>query len=324
MKAILWTKYGAPNLLKIGEAEKPVPKKDEILVKVRAATVTPGDCELRRFDMHFLFWLPIRLYIGIIKPKKNILGLELAGDIEAIGEGVKEYKVGDPVFGGTGLKFGAHAAYACLRTNKFMTKKPVAISYEDAATIPTAGTNALHYLRKANIKAGEKMLIIGAGGCFGTYAVQLAKHLGAEVTAVDSTKKLDTLTSIGADYVIDYTQEDFTKNGETYDIIFDIAGKGSVSKSMKSLTPTGRYILATPWVKQVLQGMWRSITGNKKFIFALAGEHPEDLIYLADLIGAGKLRPVIDRRYPLEKIPEAHTYVESGEKIGTVVINITD
>lgn len=324
MKAILWTKYGSPNLLKLGEVEKPVPKNDEILIKIRNGTVTPGDCEIRRFEMHVLFWLPIRLYLGILKPRKNILGFELSGEVESIGSDVKGFKVGDSVFGGTGFRFAANAEYTCLDSKGMLTKKPENLSYEYATTIPVAGTNALHYIRKANIKPGEKMLIIGAAGCFGTYAVQLAKNLGAEVTAVDSTKKLETIKSIGADYVIDYTQEDFSKNGVLYDIIFDIAGKGSVSKSMKSLTPTGRYVLATPWVKQVLQGFWRSMTSKKKFIFALAAENPEDLIYLANLMVEDKLKPVIDRRYPMEQIPEAHAYVESGDKIGTVVINITE
>lgn len=323
MKAILWTKYGSPDLLKLGEVETPTPKEGEVLVRVHAAPVTPGDCEIRRFEMHVLFWLPVRLYMGIIKPKRPILGMDLAGEIESIGKEVSGLKVGDAVFGGTGLSLGAHAEYAKLSSKGMMAKKPANISYEDASTIPTAGTNALHYIRKADIKPGEKILIIGAGGCFGTYVVQLAKHFGAEVTAVDSTKKLETLKSIGADYVVDYTQEDFTKNGISYDIIFDIAGKGSVSRSMKSLTPTGRYVLATPWVKQVLQGVWSSMTSGKEFFFALAGENPEDLVYISDLMEQGKLKTVIDKRYPLEQIPEAHAYVESGEKIGTIVINIS-
>jgi NADPH:quinone reductase-like Zn-dependent oxidoreductase len=320
MKAILWTKYGAPDLLKLGEVPKPVPKVDEVLVKIKAGTVSPGDCELRRFEMHVLFWLPVRIYMGITKPKRPILGMDLAGEIESVGKNIRDFEVGDAIIGGTGLRLGAHAEYTCLSTKNLIAKKPVNISFEDAATLPTAGTNALHYIRKAAIKPGEKILVIGAAGCFGSFAVQLAKNAGAEVTSIDSTKKLDTLKSIGTDQVIDYTQEDFTKNGKEYDIIFDIAGKGSVSKSMKSLTPTGRYVLATPWVKQVLQGIWCSLTSNKKFIFALAGENPEDLVYLTHLIEEGRLKPVIDRMYRLEQIPEAHTYVESGEKIGNVVI----
>ena len=324
MKAILWTKYGAPNLLKFGEVDKPIPRENELLIKIRNGTVTPGDCEIRRFEMHVLFWLPLRIYMGILKPRKNILGFELAGDVEAIGSDVTDFKVGDAILGGTGFRFAANAEYTCLDYKGMLIKKPEKVSYEDATTIPVAGTNALHYIRKANIQTGEKMLIIGAAGCFGTYAVQLAKLYGAEVTAVDSTTKLDTLKTIGADYVVDYTQEDFSKNGELYDIIFDIAGKGSVSQSMKSLTSTGRYILATPWVKQVLQGMWSSMTSKKKFIFALAAENPEDLSYLAGLMEADKLKPVIKKRYSLEQVPEAHSYVESGEKIGTVVINMKE
>lgn len=324
MKAILWTKYGTPDLLKLGEVEKPTPKEDEILVKIKTGTVTPGDCEIRRFDMHVLFWLPLRLYLGIWKPRKNILGFELAGDIESIGSKVSNFKTGDTIFGGTGFRFAANAEYTCLPSKGLIIKKPATVSYEDATTIPVAGTNALHYIRKANIKPGEKILIIGAAGCFGTYAVQLAKYFGAEVTAIDSTLKLDALKSIGADHVIDYSKEDFTKNETTYDIIFDIPGKGSIIRAMESLSTKGRYVLANPWVKQVLQGMWGSITSSRKFSFSLAGENTEDLVYLANLIEAGKLKPVIDKRYSLEQVPEAHAYVESGEKTGTVVINMME
>jgi len=322
MKAILWTRYGPPDLLQLGEVEKPTPNDNEILIKIHAATVSPGDCEIRRFDIHVLFWLPLRLYMGIRNPKRPILGMEMAGEIEAVGKDVKGYTPGDQVFGGGGMRFGGHAEYVCLSIKNVMAIKPDKLSYEEAATLPTAGLNALHYIRKADIQPGQKILINGAAGCFGTYAVQLAKLFGAEVTAVDSSKKLDTLRSIGADHVIDYTQEDYTKNGETYDAIFDVVGKGSVSQGMKSLKQKGRYVLATPWVLQVIQGLWSSMTSNKKFIFELAGEKPEDLVYLSELIEGGKVKPVIDRLYPLEEIPEAHRYVESGEKIGNVVITI--
>ena len=322
MKAILWTKYGAANLLKIGEVEKPIPKADEVLIKIKKGTVTPGDCEIRRFEMHVLFWLPLRLYLGIWKPRKHILGFELAGDVESMGNAVKDFNVGEAVFGGTGFRFAANAEYTCVPAKGMIAKKPANVSYEDATTIPVAGTNALHYIRKADIKPGEKILIIGAAGCFGTYAVQLAKYYGAEVTAIDSTNKLGVLKAIGADYVIDYTKEDFAKNGISYDIIFDIAGKGSVSKSMKSLTPKGRFVLATPWVKQVLQGFWSSITSKRQFTIALADENPEDLKYLTNLMEESRLKPIIDKHYSLDQVPEAHAYVESGDKIGTVVINI--
>jgi len=323
MKAILWTKYGAPNLLKYGEAEKPIPKDNEVLIKIYAASVTPGDCEIRRFDMHVLFWLPLRIYFGLFKPKRPLLGMELAGKIEAIGKDVNNFKIGDEVLGGTGLRFGAHAECTCVNSTKLIVKKPSELSFKDAATLPTGGLNALHYIRKCEIKPGDSILIIGAAGCFGTYAVQLAKHFGATVTAVDSTEKLDTLHAIGADNVIDYTQEDLTKNGKTYDVIFDIAGKDSITCNIKSLRPKGRYVLATPWVKQVMQGIWSNWTTNKKFIFELAREKPEDLDYLKKLMTEGKIKAVIDRSYPLEQMALAHEYVESGAKIGHVIINVS-
>ncbi len=322
MKAIIWTKYGPPEVLQLKEVEKPVPRDNEVLIKVFAATVTPGDCEIRRFEIHILFWLPLRLYFGIRKPRIPILGMEVAGEIESVGKDVSGFKIGDQVFGGTGFQFGAYAEYVCIRDSGLLTLKPKGISYEEAATIPTGGLNALHYIRKADIQPGQKMLINGAGGCFGTYAVQLAKNLGSEVTAVDSSEKLDLLRALGADHVIDYTQEDFWKNGKYYDIIFDVVGKGSVSLAMKSLTPNGRYILATPWVIPVLQGLWSSITSGKKFIFALAKESPEDLNFFKELIDTGKVKPVIDKHYPLEKMEEAHRYVEEGTKTGHVVIII--
>ncbi len=322
MKAILWTKYGAPDLLKLGDVEKPTLKDDEVLIRTYAATVTPGDCEMRRFKMHVLFWLPLRIYMGISKPKRPILGMELAGEIENVGKDVKLFQKGDQVFAGTGLSFGAYAEYKCYRATSQMAIKPANMTFEEAATVPTAGINALHYLRKGNIEPGQKVLINGAAGCFGTYGVQIAKIFGAEVTGVDSTRKLDALRSLGADHVIDYTQEDYTKNGETYDVIFDVVGKGSVSRAMKSLKPNGRYILATSWVIQVLQGLWSSMTSSKKFIFELARDRTEDLVYLKELIEAGKLKAVIDRSYPLEQMSEAHRYVEGGEKVGNVVITI--
>lgn len=322
MRAIACYSYGPPELLQLIETPKPVPSKDDILVKVNAVTVTPSDCEMRRFDMHVLFWLPVRLLMGIIKPNKPILGFEFAGEVEAVGVQIENFKKGDLILGSTGLNLGCYAEYACIRNKDLKALKPSKLSFEEVATLPVAGINALHYIRKADIKPGQKILIIGAAGCFGSYAVQLAKHFGAEVTAVDSIEKLAMLVSIGADHVIDYTQEDFTKNGETYDAIYDIPGKGSVIKYMKSLTLNGRYVLSNPWVKQVLQGMWGSITSKRKFFIALASERPEDLSYLAELMVAGKLKAVIDKTYSLQEMQVAHMYVESGKKIGNVVINM--
>lgn len=324
MKAVLWTKYGSPDFLTLGSVDKPSPKANEVLIKIHAATVTPGDCEMRRFDMHVLFWLPLRLYMGVFKPKRPILGMELAGEIEEVGVAVTEFKKGDEIMAGTGLGFGAYAEYKCLKASSFLALKPTNMPYTEAATIPTGAINALHYIRQGNIQPGQKVLIIGAAGCFGTYAVQFAKLTGAEVTAVDSDKKLPALVSIGADQVIDYQKEDFTQSGISYDVIFDIAGKDSVSKNMKSLKMGGRYILATPWVKQVLQGIWSSKTTGKKFIYTLAKERKEDLEHIKGLVEAGQLKAIIDKRFYLHEMAAAHHHVEKGDKIGHVPILIAD
>ncbi|MDA0194440.1 MAG: NAD(P)-dependent alcohol dehydrogenase [Bacteroidetes bacterium] len=327
MKAVLWTAYGSPEVLKLGEIEKPSPKDDEVLVKVRAAAVSPGDCELRRFDMHVLFWLPVRIYMGILKPKFLVPGMDLAGEVVGVGKDVKNFKPGDQVFGNTRLRLGAHAEYTCVKTSYPLSIKPDGITPEEASTLATAGSNALHYMRKAKIQPNEKVLIIGASGNFGTYALQLAKLFGAKVTGVDSTNKLDILREIGADQVIDYTQEDFTKHKESYDVIFDVRGSRSVPLIMKTLKPNGRYILATPWVGQVISGLCQEMLSKirgtgKQFIFALANDTSEDLDYLKNLMADGKLKAVIDKSYTLEHVPEAHRYIESGEKIGNVVVSM--
>ena len=241
MKAILWTKYGPPNLLKVGDVPKPVPKEDELLIKVRGATVTPGDCEMRRYDMHVLFWLPLRIYFGLFKPKRPILGMELAGEVVEAGSAAKNFKVGDKVFCSTGIGFGAHAEYKCVKDDGAIALMPDNTSFTDAATLPTGASNALHFIRLGKLKAGDHLLIIGAGGCFGTYAIQLAKMLGAEVTAVDSNDKLEVARSLGADHVIDYTKENFGDRNERYDMIFDVRGVG-VARNMKSLKEEGRYV----------------------------------------------------------------------------------
>ena len=321
MKAIVYYKYGPPDVLKVQELDKPVPKDDEVLIKVFNTTVMPADCEMRRFQLHVLFWLPVRIYMGLFKPKRPVLGMELAGEIETTGKNITGFKKGDRIFGGAGLRFGVYAEYTCQPT-KFLAITPATCKHEDVVTIPTCGLNALHYLRLANIQPNEKVLIIGAGGCFGTYAIQLAKYFGASVTAVDSLDKLDVLRKIGADHVVDYQKEDFTKNGKTYDVIFDIPGKNSVIKIMKSLTKNGRFVLSNPWVLQTLQGFWGSVTSNRKFFIALAEENPKDLDFLSGLIAEGKIKPVIDSRYPLEQMAEAHRYVEGGTKTGNVIISV--
>lgn len=327
MKAIVWTKYGSPDVLQLKEIAKPTPKTNEVLIKIHATTVTAGDCEARTLKMPILIGFPMRLYVGLRKPKRiTILGQEFAGEIEAIGKDVKRFKAGDQIFGTTGLGFGAYAEYICLPEESAMgvlTTKATHMTYEEAAAVPTGGLEALHFIRKGNIRRGEKVLIIGAGGSIGTFAVQLAKYFGAEVTGVDSTSKLELLRSIGADHVIDYTQEAFTRNGETYDVIFDVPGKSSFSGSMRSLKQNGRYLLANPGLSHVLQGPWAAMRSGKKVIFGAARQTTEDLIFLNQLIETGKIKAVIDRSYPLEQIAEAHRYVETGHKKGNVVITIS-
>lgn len=321
MKAIVLTKYGSPDGLQLTEVEKPTPKDNEVLIRVRATTVTAGDVEIRTLNFPIWLMLPIRIYVGFIKPRNFILGQELSGDVEAVGKDVTRFKEGDPVFGTTGFRFGAHAEYACLPEAGVLAIKPSNMTYEEAAAVPVAGIEALHFMRKANIHSGEKVLIVGAGGSIGTIGVQLAKYFGAEVTGVDSTGKLDMLRSIGADHTVDYTQEDFTQSGKAYDVIFDVMGKSSFSGSMQSLKPNGRYLIGgNSGPLQTLRGRWVSMTGSKKVIVGAASQKTEDLAVLKELIEAGKMKSVIDRRYPLEQTAEAHGHVETGKKKGNVVI----
>ncbi len=322
MKAIIWTKYGPPDVLKLGEVEKPVPKDNEVLIRIYATTVTAGDCEIRSSKFPILFWLLMRIWLGPIRPRKKILGTELAGEIESVGKDVKQFKKGDQVFGSAGLGFGAYAEYKCLPEEGMVALKPASMTFEEAAAVPFGGRDALHFLRKANIQSGQKVLINGAGGSIGTFAVQLARYFGAEVIVVDSTEKLDMLHSIGADRVIDYTKEDFTKSGQVYDVIFDVVGKSSFSGSIKSLKKKGFYLLANPGPLQMIRGTWTSIRSSKKVIFEAASQKTEDLIFLKKLIEAGKIKSVIDRHYPLEQMVEAHRYVETGQKKGNVVITV--
>jgi 2-desacetyl-2-hydroxyethyl bacteriochlorophyllide A dehydrogenase len=326
MKAIVWTRYGPPDVLELQEVEKPVPKANEVLVKIFAASVTAGDCELRSLKIPVLLRLPMRIYVGFRKPKRTtVLGMELAGEIESVGKDVKLFKKGDQVFGSPGFSLGAYAEYICLPEDPeegAVAVKPANMTYEEAATVTIGGLEALHFLKQADIRSGEKVLINGAGGSIGTYAIQLARLFGAEVIGVDSAEKLDSLRSIGAHRVIDYTKEDFTRMGEAYDVIFDVVGKSSFSRSKRSLKRNGRMLLANPGPLQMIRGKWTSMTTSKKVIFGAADYKKEDLIYLKELIEAGKVKSVIDRHYSLEQIAEAHTYVEQGHKKGNVVITI--
>lgn len=303
MKAIVCTKYGPPEVLQIKEVTKPVPQDNELLVKVQATTAHIGDTRMRSFNVPRSQWLFARLYLGIRKPRRTILGMELAGDVEAVGKNVTKFKVGDPIFASTmGAGFGGYAEYKCLPEDGILAIKPANISYEEAATLPTGAVTALRCLRKANIQPGQTVLIYGASGSVGTFSVQLAKQFGAEVTAVCSTSNIALVKSLGADHVIDYTQEDFTQSGERYDVVFDAVAKVRPSQSKKVLKKTGTYL-----------NVHTSSNGSEKL---------EDLIYLKELLEAGKLKPVIDRCYPMEQIVEAHRYVEKGHKKGHVIINV--
>jgi NADPH:quinone reductase-like Zn-dependent oxidoreductase len=328
MKAIVWTAYGPPDVLQLREVETPTPKDNEVRIKIYATTVTSGDCEQRSLRLPIWYALPMRAYAGLRRPTRvTILGLELAGEVESTGRHVKRFKEGDQVFAATGLVGqGTYAEYICLPEEPeegegAMATKPANMTYEEAAPVPSGGLEALRFLRQGNIQGGQKVLINGAGGTIGTYAVQLARHFGAEVTAVDHTGKLDMLRSIGADQVIDYTEEDFTQSGESYDLILDVAGKAPFSGSIRSLKQRGRYLIANPGLSQIVRGRWTH-AGSKKVIFGAPYPNTEDLIYLRKLIEGGKLKSVIDRRYPLEQTAEAHRYVEIGRKKGHVVITV--
>jgi NADPH:quinone reductase-like Zn-dependent oxidoreductase len=326
MKAMIWTAYGPPEVLQLREVEKPVPKDNEVRIQIHATTVTKGDTETRTLKLPLFLGIPMRIYVGISRPKRiTILGQELAGEIESIGKDVKLFKEGDQVFGSPGLGMGTYAEYICIpeqSEGSALARMPANSTYEEAASIPIGGREALHFLRRGNIQRGQSILINGAGGSIGTFSVQLAKHFGADVTGVDSGEKLDMLRSIGADQVVDYTREDFTKNGETYDAIIDVVGNISLPTSQRSLKENGRFLLANPGLSQMAGGLWTSLTSSKKAIMQAANATPEDLVTLSELMEAGKIKSVVDRRYPLEQIPEAHRYVEKGHKKGNVVITV--
>lgn len=328
MKAVVWTKYGSPDGLQLQEVEKPAPKDNEILVKIKATTVTAGDCEMRRLQLPLMLSLPMRLYAGFLKPKRiPVLGQELAGEVETVGKSVTSFKKGDQVFGTTGFGFGAYAEYICLPAKPndmqgMLAAKPASLSYEEAAAVPTAGFEALHFLRKANIQPGQKVLIIGAGGSIGTFAVQLARHFGAEVTGVDSSEKLDMLHSLGANHVIDYTKEDYTNSAEAYDLIIDVVGR-RVARQLKLLKEDGYYFLAYAGLSHLLLGWWTSLTSSKKLKIESSSQKKADLVFLKELIEAETIKPVIDRCFPLAQMAEAHRYAEKGSKKGNVVIKVT-
>ena len=319
MKAIVCTKYGSPDVLQLKDVEKPTPKDNEILIRIYGTTVTAGDCEIRGLKFSFWMRLLMRFGFGLIKPRKKILGQELAGEIESVGKDVKLFSEGDQVFASTAFKFGTYAEYICLPSTYIIAKKPTNMTYEEAAAVITGGFNALWYLRKGNIQNGQKVLIRGASGTIGTYAIQLAKYYGAEVTGVGNPQSLEMMKSLGADKVIDYTKDDFTKSGEIYDVIFDVIGKSSLSNFTKSLKENGIYLLANTGARKVrkLLKSGQNLILGRQLTYKI-----EDLVFLRELIEAGKLKTAIGKRYSLEQIPDAHRYVEKGGKIGNVIITV--
>ncbi|PKO98904.1 MAG: NAD(P)-dependent alcohol dehydrogenase [Bacteroidetes bacterium HGW-Bacteroidetes-8] len=322
MKAIVHSKYGPPDELQLKEVQKPVPKENEVLIKIHATTVTTTDCNARNFTFvpkSFMFFA--RLVFGFKTPKINILGIDLAGEIEAVGKDVKLFKKGDQVFGSPGTKFGAHAEYVCVPEDGALAIKPASMSWEEAAAISLAGNTALFFIRDlAKIQAGQKILIHGASGAIGTYAVQLAKFYGAEVTGVCSSTNAQMVKSLGADKIIDYTKEDFTKTDERYDFVFDVVGKTTFSQCKGILKQKGIYLENNLELKDILIMMWRSLVGGKKIKGGVSIESAENLNFFIELIESGKLKPVIDKTFPLEKTAEAFRYVELGHKKGNVVI----
>jgi len=322
MKAAVYTRYGPPDVLEIKDVEKPVPADNEVLVRVHATTVCAADWRMRKADP-FL----IRLMNGLSAPKKiHVLGIEFAGRIESVGRAVTRFREGDEVFGATGFKFGAHAEYVCVPADGVIETKPANMTLEEAAAVFFGAVSALHFLRKAGIRAGQKVLVYGASGSVGVFAVQLAKHFGAHVTGVCSTRNVELVRSLGADEVVDYTKEDFSRAGRVYDIVCDTVGKSGFSRSLKSLVRGGAYVLIgysgqlPSFLGGLVRGMWASATGAARVIGGVAHAAAGDVTFLKGLIEAGTLRTVIDRRYSLDEIAEAHRYAEAGHKRGHVVI----
>ena len=317
MKVAVYTQYGSPEVLQIKEVAKPTPKDNEILIRIKATAVNSGDVRLRKADP-----FAVRFIFGLMKPRINILGTVFSGEVERVGKDVTLFNVGDQVFGHTDMSFGSYAEYKCVPETGSLALKPSPISHNEAAVIPFGGVTALHFIKKANIKPGQKVLVVGASGAVGSAAVQLAKSFGANVTGVCSTANVALVKSIGADKVIDYTKEDFTQNGETYDVIFDTVKAISVSQSLKSLNENGIMILSAAEMSEMIQGAWISMTSSKKVLTGVISHAAADIIYLKELIETDKFKPVIDKTYPLEQIAEAHAYVEKGHKKGNISINI--
>ena len=322
MKAVIATKYGTPEVLELRDVSKPAPKATEVLVKVYATTVTSGDARARSFNVPPSFWIPARLTLGLTKPKKAVPGMVIAGIVESVGTGVKRFKPGDQVYAYDLTRLNAYAEYACVSENQALALKPSNVSYEEAAAIPFGAVTALHFLKKGSIRSGQRVLIYGASGSVGTAAVQLAKHFGADVTGVCSTANVALVKALGADRVIDYTKEEFAQRRETYDIIFDTVGKTSLADSLCLLNEGGAYLQAVASPSLLIQMKLASRRSDKTLVGETAYPTADALAHLKDLVEAGRLKPVIDRCYPLEEIVEAHRYVDLGHKKGNVVIAV--
>ena len=322
MKAIVLTRYGSPDVLQLVDVATLIPRNNEVLIKIHATTVTSGDCRVRSLKMPTGFGLVSRLAFGVFRPRQPILGTELAGEIVSVGPDVTRFKIGDQVFAMSGFGMGCHAEFKCMPEDAALVRKPARLTYEQAAAIPFGGTTALNFFKRGNLQRGEKVLVNGASGAVGTAAVQLARHFGAEVTAVCSSANTDLVKSLGAAHVIDYTREDFTRKGETYHVVMDTVGTAPFSRSKASLKDAGRLLLVLAGLPDMLKIPWQAMTSGKKIIAGPAAERAEDLRFLAQLVEAGEFKPVIDRRYSLEQIAEAHRYVDSGRKKGNVVVTL--
>ncbi len=323
MKAIVYKRYGPPEVLQIDEIEKPFPLDDEVLIKIFAAEATKSDCEMRSFKFAVKwFWLPLRIGLGIKRPKRQILGGYFAGEVESFGKNVSRFSAGDQVFGSAQLRMGSYGQYLCLPASYTIGLKPSNLSFAEAAGVPLGGLNALHFMRKANIKGGEKVLINGAGASIGTFAVQIAKAMGAEVTAVDSSIKEEMLRSIGADHFVDYSKEDFTKSGQSYDVIFNMVANTSYSNCVAALRPGGRYLMGNPRLLDMLKSVLTPLLTDKIVTFTFARETEEELLALKTMIEAGQIKPIVDQIYPMEQVAEAHRRVETEQRRGVVVIDM--
>lgn len=322
MKAFVYEKYGPPDVLELREIEKPTPKSKEVLIKIYATTVTSGDWRVRSLNVPVGFGLISRLVFGVSRPRQPILGSELAGMVESVGKDVRKFNIGDQVFAFSDTGMGCHAEYKCMPEDGAVALKPLNLTYGEAAALSFGGTTALSFLKRGKIQSGERVLVNGASGSVGTAAVQLARHFGADVTGVCSTTNVELVRSLGASHVIDYTKEDFTRNGETYDVIVDTVGTAPFSRSKASLKESGRLLMVLGGLPDMLQIPWASMTSSKKVIAGPAVSRAEDLRFLAGLAETGEFKPVIDRRYPFERIADAHHYVDTGRKKGNVIITL--